>query len=534
MQQLKKKNKELLKLFVLFVAIILPWGIGLLIVRSTSNRAVVETMTQVNFSRDTTFKADHGRFEILQQTFNTPQEVTAACLSCHNLTAQDVMKSSHWTWTRDYILEDGDTIKLGKTNIINNFCIGISSNESRCTSCHIGYGWKDDNFDFTNSLNIDCIICHDRTGTYQKFPSGAGYPVTEEKNFGNKSFLPPDYSIIAQNVGSPERENCGACHFLGGGGNNVKHGDIATELAQITREVDVHMAVDGANMNCTDCHKTNKHNITGNLYSIASTNHNRVTCDQCHTTQPHRNKTLNKHVSKVACQTCHIPEFAKESSTKMYWDWSTAGELNSDGTAKVKYDSLGNITYLSKKGSFRWENNVAPEYTWFNGEARHYLMGDRLDSTSPVQLNTLLGDYKDKNSRIIPVKVHRGKQIFDPEYNTMILPHLFGNDSTAYWKTYDWDLAAETGMESVNLPYSGKYSFVSTEMYWPINHMVAPAEESLDCEACHTKESRLADLAGFYLPGRDSNRFLDLTGFALIILAFSGVIIHTLLRATKK
>ena len=177
MQQLNKKNKELLKLFVLFVAIILPWGIGILIVRSTSTRAVVETMTQVNFSRDTTLKADHGRFEILQQTFNTPQEVTAACLSCHNLTAQDVMKSSHWTWTRDYILKDGDTIKLGKTNIINNFCIGVSSNESRCTSCHIGYGWEDENFDFTNSLNIDCIICHDRTGTYQKFPSGAGYPV---------------------------------------------------------------------------------------------------------------------------------------------------------------------------------------------------------------------------------------------------------------------------------------------------------------------------------------------------------------------
>lgn len=218
----------------------------------------------------------------------------------------------------------------------------------------------------------------------------------------------------------------------------------------------------------------------------------------------------------------------------MYWDWSTAGEFNSDGTTRVEYDSLGNITYHTQKGSFQWENNVVPEYMWFNGDARHYLLGDQIDSTTPVQLNTLIGDYHDKNSRIIPVKVHRGKQIFDPENKTMILPHLFGHDSAAYWNTYDWDRAAETGMKSVDLPYSGKYSFVSTEMYWPINHMVAPKEESLDCEACHTRDSRLNDLAGFYLPGRDSNRLLDFIGFSLIILTFLGVIIHSLLRATKE
>lgn len=34
---------------------------------------------------------------------------------------------------------------------------------------------------------------------------------------------------------------------------------------------------------------------------------------------------------------------------------------------------------------------------------------------------------------------------------------------------------AEAGMKSVDLPYRGSYSFGSTEMFWPINHMVAPA-----------------------------------------------------------
>ena len=26
--------------------------------------------------------------------------------------------------------------------------------------CHIGYGWEDENFDFDNPENIDCLACH--------------------------------------------------------------------------------------------------------------------------------------------------------------------------------------------------------------------------------------------------------------------------------------------------------------------------------------------------------------------------------------
>ena len=27
---------------------------------------------------------------------------------------------------------------------------------------------------------MDCLICHDQTGTYKKFPTKAGYPVFKE------------------------------------------------------------------------------------------------------------------------------------------------------------------------------------------------------------------------------------------------------------------------------------------------------------------------------------------------------------------
>ncbi len=533
MLTVKKSQQKFLKLLVLFATIIAPWIIGGVYIFNTTQKGRKIPVRLVNYKVDTIPRVDHSAFNLLQQPFDTPQQVTTACLKCHNKTDREVMATSHWKWERNYVTNSGDTIQLGKKNIINNFCIGISSNEPRCTSCHIGYGWKDNSFDFNNSKNIDCIVCHDQTGTYKKFPAGAGLPVSEKKEFNKKMYYPPDYNLIAQHVGTPKRENCGTCHFVGGGGNNVKHGDIANETNQLTRNIDVHMGINGANMGCVDCHKTERHNISGNLYSIASVDKNRVSCEQCHTGQPHRDAILNQHTDKIACQTCHIPEFAKVSATKMNWDWSTAGKFNDDGSVLIKKDSAGNMTYHSFKGSFVWKKNVEPEYYWFNGNARHYVLGDKIDTSKTVQLNILLGSYSDKRAKIIPVKRHAGRQIYDPVNQTMILPHLFGKDSTSYWKNFDWNKAAKTGMESIGQPYSGKFGFVATEMYWPINHMVAPREESLKCIDCHTQNSRLKNLTDFYLPGRDKNIFLDRVGIALLIFSFIGVLIHALLRILK-
>ena len=41
-------------------------------------------------------------------------------------------------------------------------------------------------------------------------------------------YLTLDFNNIAQNVGKPKRTNCGVCHFYGGGGDNVKHGDLSS------------------------------------------------------------------------------------------------------------------------------------------------------------------------------------------------------------------------------------------------------------------------------------------------------------------
>ena len=206
----------------------------------------------------------------------------------------------------------------------------------------------------------------------------------------------------------------------------------------------------------------------------------RTTCRSCHGAAPHdegsaRHDKINDHTDKLACQTCHIPEFARGGlPTKMEWDWSTAGRLDEKGKPFVTPDSAGWPAYMSKKGNFRWEQSVIPEYRWFNGRVDYVMLGEKIDPNGTTWINRFEGGPDDPGSRIWPVKIHRGKQPFDAVNNVLTVNHLFGDDDTAYWKNFDWIKAAGVGMAAAGLPFSGEVGFASTMMVWPITHMVAP------------------------------------------------------------
>lgn len=510
------------KFIATIAAVFIPIAVAvLLILKAQPKEHEYLEVLRRQYSKKHIPSVDHAKFKILQQDFSRPQDVTLACLTCHTERHKEVMSSNHWNWERTEFIEGRGLVKLGKKNVFNNCCIGISGSQKACTRCHAGYGWEDNNFDFSNHENIDCLVCHDLSGEYFKGSGMAGYP---DENV--------DLNTVAQHVGKPTRENCGVCHFYSGGGNNVKHGDLEEALFNCSREVDVHMAVEGMNMNCVDCHEAENHNMKGKLYSVSSMNRNRLTCEECHTTSPHKNDVINEHTLKVACQTCHIPTYAKVNATKLSWDWSTAGKLR-DGLPYHEEDADGNHTYLSIKGSFTWGKNLKPEYYWFNGKADHYFFGDPVDTTKAIQINSLKGEYSDRDSKIIPAKVIRSKQIFDCVNKSLIQPKLWAENEGegAFWLDFDWNTAAKKGMENAGLPYSGNYCFVRTEMYWPLNHMVAPKEQSLDCKECHTRDnSRLQNLAGFYMPGRDYSKAIDFSGVALILLSFAGIFVHALVR----
>jgi octaheme c-type cytochrome (tetrathionate reductase family) len=419
----------------------------------------------------------------------------------------------------------------------------IQSNEARCTSCHAGYGWKDKSFDFSSQRNIDCLVCHEQTGTYEKFPVGAGHPVDEPKKFGGKTYYPPNWNETAQSVSLPGRANCGACHFYGGGGDGVKHGDLDSSLLKPSRELDVHMSPDGGDFTCVRCHTTVAHRIAGRCYKIPAFEErkslieddqvHRISCVSCHTKTPHQSgHKANDHTDRVACQACHIPAFARENPTKMWWDWSTAGRLDDQGKPVVEKGPFDRQVYNGKKGSFRWAKNVTPDYAWFNGRMEYHLITDQLDPEQvPIQVNHPLGSKDDERSLIYPFKMHRGKQPYDTQLNTLLNVHLFGSkESGAYWKIYDWPTALEAGMDYMNLEFSGKYEFIETEYYFPITHMVAPEEDSLPCVSCHQPNGRLSALSGFYMPGRNKSTFLDILGWMLVACSVLGVAIHAVIR----
>lgn len=489
------------------------------LIKNQSTESKMEILKN-RFSKKHVQSVNHTTFTILQQKFKTPQDVTKACLSCHTERGKEMMHTSHWQWSRDEFIKDRGVVKLGKKNILNNFCIGISGSEQSCNRCHAGYGWGDKNFDFTKQENIDCLVCHDNSGEYIKATGGAGMP-DSSVNLSN----------VAQHVGQSQKTNCGSCHFFGGGGNNVKHGDLEKAQLECSRDVDVHMSNEGTDLRCADCHTTDHHQIKGKLYSVSSMNKDRISCTQCHTQMPHKENIINEHSVKVSCQSCHIPTYAKVNSTKMTWDWSKAGKLK-NGEEIEEDDSLGNHSYLSIKGLFTWQRNVVPEYVWFNGTANHYIMGDKVDTTKPININTLNGNFSDPNAQIIPVKVHRGKQIYDTKYNQLLEPKLFSQHKGdgGYWKDFNWDTASKIGMENTGKKYSGHHAFVRTQMFWPLNHMVAPSEKAVSCIECHSSDGRLKDLKGFYIPGRDENATVEFIGMGSIITSILGVLIHAFLR----
>lgn len=414
---------------------------------------------------------DHGHLFDALGELKTGPEVTAACLSCHEDAGEQMLKTAHWKWESEPTEIEGreGLFTTGKKKSINNFCIGIRGNWASCTSCHAGYGWDDADFDFQNKNNIDCLVCHDNSGIYRK--GNAGIPLDGV-----------DLMEAAKSVAVPTRENCGGCHFRGGGGNAVKHGDLDESLYYPTEGIDVHMG--RYNFQCVDCHRTEDHRIAGRATTVSLDNENQVACRDCHNPKLHSDERINAHTDTVACQTCHVPEIAVKQATKTHWDWSQAGD-----------DSREEDThhYLKIKGEFIYEKNLRPEYRWSNGLADRYLMGDQINTNGSTALNAPRGDIRDPDAKIWPFKIHRAKQPYDTEYNYLLQPVTSGEGG--FWKDFDWDKAFRLSEDIIDMPYSGNYSFAATEMFWPSTHMVATKDKALQCQACHSEGGRMDWLA---------------------------------------
>ncbi|HHB80297.1 MAG TPA: tetrathionate reductase family octaheme c-type cytochrome, partial [Aliiroseovarius sp.] len=347
------------------------------------------------------------------------------------------------------------------------------------------------------------------------------------------------------------RDNCGNCHFYGGGGDNVKHGDLSSVLYEPTRSVDVHMSPDGGNFTCSTCHVENEHQWAGSRYDMTidtpahapGAPRTAATCESCHSDKPHKanleGMKLNDHTDTVACQTCYIPSFARGGvATKTLWDWSTAAKLDDQG----KPIAIGGYeqgagkerhTYLSQKGTFAWGEDVTPVYAWLKGHMEYTRAGETIDPNADIGINEIQGGPDD--GKIYPFKLMHGKQVIDPVNKTLAYNQAWGpTTDTALWTNFDWSKSVEAGMKAAGAPYSGEYAFAQTHMWWPTTHMVAPAAEALQCEACHAEDGRMEGLAGIYMPGTNPKSPAGLLGMLMAAATLLGVGVHMLLRLVTR
>ncbi|MBU0970025.1 MAG: tetrathionate reductase family octaheme c-type cytochrome [Proteobacteria bacterium] len=521
-------------LALIFAALILP-GAQAATPTDTIDEALGMKLAQqaVRGSKHWT-TTDHSKMDILKQNFTSGDEITQACLSCHNEASMQFKETIHWTWK---VPSEKEGIMNGKAgHAINNFCISGNAMEDKgCLSCHAGWNGTQG--------QVNCLACHgaQKFNYKEVFDDLKAFEGDEDPDtLEIVRELQAEVKNAVQKITLPQRENCGECHFKGGGGDGVKHGDLDTSLAKPNKMLDVHMAAEGADFACVRCHTTVNHNIAGRLYTrpaaaerkslIQDDMASKITCESCHSSLPHKqaDSKMNDHTDKVACQSCHIPEYARVNPTMMWWDWTKAGNLK-DGKPYVTNGEFGKPVYKSIKGEFRWEKNVQPEYFWYNGSFDNIGIKDEIDPSTIVQVSHPLGDKNDKDSRIHPFKIHRGKQPYDKISKQMVAPLLSG--PKGFWTTFDMNDAIIRGNKTLDVPYSGEFDHVETTYAFPITHMVAPRENALDCNQCHIrKDSRLANITDIYLPGRDRSNLIDSLGMVAVLGALVGVMLHGLGR----
>lgn len=422
---------------------------------------------------------------------------TSTCLACHQTEGEQIFNSVHYQWlgVTPY-MTDGPPIqgKLdgGDYSGVNSYCINITGNWSGCGTCHVGLGLRPEAVVSDKQLeNIDCLICHQ--DVYKRKRDG-DYFVPDSVN------MKINMVKAAQTVHLPTRVGCLQCHAKGGGGDNYKRGDMA--LAHGTtfdRNFDVHMARSGANLSCQTCHITQNHRMAGRGSDLRTTDLDiKMECSRCHRKDNsewrHGDRKLDKHLARVACQTCHIPLYGRNASdtaahekTETHRDWR--------------------VSHATPSGAIHptpvMEGNLVPKYDWWNGYNSSYLLFDDAvvdPGTGRIPTSRPEGSVNGTGSKLFPFKYKTATQPLALTSNKLI-----ALDTSVYFSTGDDDAAILAGLANMGL--SGEpYSWIETDTMQLITHEVAPEEMALKCSECHNTIARMdlqADL-GFELKGQKS------------------------------
>ncbi len=417
----------------------------------------------------------------------TRYEGSKSCIECHEREVQEVFHSIHYQMKSPVPdIEGREPVVHGGRLAYNDFCGAIfwqgevpinfigkavlkvapegqeekvgTFIASGCSMCHgtsMGLVPKDE--PTPEQLgNIDCLACHS------------------------------DIYLSGPIVEVPTKDACLGCHAYSGGGPGFKRPNLTPALMgdQVPEDIDVHIA---RGMHCVDCHIEEEHKFpTIAVDTWSREAENPPTCTSCHKEdQVHQRALLGWvintfHLEKVACQTCHIPRFAKQFPTDMKRDWSHA-EFVPKG---ARWEPL-----------IQFEKDVEPVYRWWNEKTRiAYLYPEPATVSDgkitylapvggPARRVGLIGWESD--GKLYPFKYHETVVPFDPEKQVPI-PIKVG----IVFATGNTEKAIQAGAKASGLTFTGE--FVTLVRYMAVNHGVEPAENALGCLDCHgLREKRM-------------------------------------------
>ncbi|MCB0042138.1 MAG: hypothetical protein KDE23_20780, partial [Caldilinea sp.] len=380
--------------------------------RPTATPAKTPTPTPTQRPQPTPSATPPSQGGIPEHLAITSYEGPKTCVACHAEEANGALHSIHIQWKGDTPDVPNIPDATGKWEQVNTYCTAPAPADFACRSCHASTG-KVANL---TEEDVDCLVCHQ--DKYQRSLGPLNDPVsvvdwtgqTRTYQFPRKNALGeyemlPRYDLmapgttmeaLAQSVHLPTRTSCLRCHATAGGGDGTKRGDLNKTSANPSVTSDFHMSPNGANLLCQDCHQTENHQIPGRGIDLRpSEGGAEPACTDCHKQAPHSNSGLNQHTSRVACQTCHIPTYGKDTGTEMSRDW-TEPEWNPGGCQ-------GQGAWI---GTEVREIDVKPEYRFWNGQSYVY------DSRQPITADPdgvytmarALGSIDD--GKIYPIKVH--------------------------------------------------------------------------------------------------------------------------------
>ena len=404
------------------------------------------------------------------------------CLGCHQSEYTEMMGSTHYRWVGEAPdMVNGVGELQGKlTNAMNSYCINLKGDWPVCGSCHVGRGLRPDDPQ-AGMANVDCLVCHNEeyAKARTRLPDGSMGVASASDS-------------MVRNISKPTRANCLMCHAKAGGGDGVKRGDLS--LATITNSdphFDVHMNTSGSNLSCQSCHTFQNHKVIGKGSDLRPTDDlargAEVNCQTCHGSSPHgssytpsarvsspsddfiRDRHANEH---VACQTCHVPSYAKVA-TEVHRDWTH----HHDGTPADGVSGPGH-PHTDKAA------NLLPEYLWWNRLSNNALLGDDASMTYDAARGTYPtsrpeGGFMD--GKIYPFKYKTAYQPMTSEDKRLI-----ALDTVEYIKkSGDVVKSIESGLVNMGYPTTEPYEWITTDTFQLLNHGVNPKETALQCADCH-------------------------------------------------